>query len=310
MKFIVLLNVVIFSLTAFALETDNFMVWNKTLNDSTRVIDRYFHERIQRVLEASHGKSCEEVTFKIASHFRIIHPEKHPLELWLKNNLGTDYVYPEEKNYLNLSIYRDPFRFYLPFLKLSPNVQVGGIYFGTDKLMHFSSTGRRYLEHYLEKIKKGLTDNEAKQSAIKFGLLNEATILGTGLTGVLSYGDLEANYQGFLFYRKFCMGETDNYLKQVDGRWVLVNTPTILEYANPYWDETYNYSYFVPQNWNKVGPIITNKYCPHFQDQSVVERMEFYRSFHHQSFSLNYLKKLQSESNDLTPLAQDICKQF
>lgn len=290
---------------SLALETDNYLTWDISLEDSGKNINHYINQKIDAVLAESEGMTCEEVTFAIAKKFRVIHPEKHPMEVWLKENFGPELVYPKEEGYIEQSIYLHSFRAYIPVFKLSPNVQVNGIYFGTDKLLHFSSTGRRYLDHYQNRIKKGDTEEEAIQSAIRFGISNETSILGTGLTGVYSYGDLDANYQGFTFYRRMCSTKK-SYLKEEDGRWVKVEAPKIQDYVNPNWDETFNLSYYVPSYWEKVAPILKEKYCEKRSLPSVVERHNFYRQILKPSYSALYLDLLKKMNSELTPNPQSI----
>jgi hypothetical protein len=93
-------------------------------------------------------------------------------------------------------------RFYLKYSGLSPNLQINGYYLGADKLSHFASTGRRYLKRYLKKKKKGFSEEDSVQAAIRYGLLNEASVLGWWASGVFSYADMEANYQGLVYYKK------------------------------------------------------------------------------------------------------------
>jgi hypothetical protein len=251
-------------------------------------------------------QSCEAITFQIAHHFKTT-PKRKIFEDRLDLIISEYQMYPTYSKYLSESIYRNTSRFYLRFSGLSQTVQTNGIYFGIDKLSHFGSTGRRYLKHYLEKLEKGYTKEEAVRSAIRFGLSNEAGILGLWPSGVFSYGDMEANFQGFQFYLSLCLEAEKPLLEIVDGKWKLVSTPDIRKYVNPYWDETFNHSYFAPGIWSRTEKIIKDEYCP-IRD-TVHGRFSHYESLiNKQSFSRKYLEELKATNSPLTPLPQEICQ--
>ncbi|HXH75873.1 MAG TPA: hypothetical protein VNJ08_12960 [Bacteriovoracaceae bacterium] len=303
------ISILLFSLNANALETDNYLMWNRELKDSSEKINKFLVSEIQNALNATNKKKifqdCETVTNNIAAKFMSYFIDKNPLENYLKASLKHDEIYPGNGDYITNSIYRDPYRFYVPAFGLSPNVQVKDIYFGTDKLTHFSSTGRRYFNHYLKQIKDGMSDLDAQRSAVLFGIKNETSILGYWSSGVYSYGDVEANYQGFLFYKKMCFDKTETFLTQNEaGKWKLASLPDINEYVSPYWDETFNLSYRLPVNWDKVAPVIKERYCPMINDAAVVERMDYYHHYPHNSFSLELVRELQGTGFEGTPIPE------
>lgn len=294
---------------ATALETDNYIVWKRELKDSSLRINGHLASEIEAALKISNTQEtpqdCVAVTKEIAIRFKSHYIHENPLENWLKTNLADDEIYPRTGEYVKDSIYRDPFRFYIPAFGLSPNVSVNGINFGTDKLTHFSSTGRRYFNHYLKSLKKGRTEEEARRKAVLYGIKNERSILGFWASGVYSYGDIEANYQGLLFYKKMCLDSSDPYLELKNtGKWALVRLPDIREYASPYWDETYNLSYRLKKNWKKVSRVIKDHYCPLSSDPQVVSRMDYYRRFPHKSFSLDIINELQRKGFKGTPVPE------
>lgn len=288
----------------YALETDNYITWGRELKDSADVINEYMTSEIKKALEISNGKrklqTCLGVTHAVARRFKTSPPKKHPLEDHLKETLSEEYMYPKYE-YRGDSIYQDPFRFYLKFVPLTGNVNVNGVVLGTDKLSHFVSTGRRYFEHYVNKWEKGWDEEDAIKSAIRFGLKNEATILGMMSSGVFSYGDMEANYQGLTFYKKLCWDEVDTYLEQdAEGNWHLAKTPDIRDYVSPYWDETFNPSYRAESNWEKVSKVIRAKYC--YQSP----RLLSYDFAPFTSFSLEYIKELQAAGDSRAPIPQSV----
>ena len=292
--------------SAHALETDNYLVWGRTLPDSAEEVNEVLEKEITEVISAISTKeqaSCEDITFRIARRFKTT-PRRKLFEDWSERHLSHQ-MYPETPYYLAESIYRNTSRIYLNHSGLSPNLQVNGIYFGVDKLSHFASTGRRYLAKYLKKIRKGYTDEEAVKSAIRFGLKNEARILGMWPSGVFSYGDMEANFQGFTFWKKMCLDETDPYLRKEGGKWELVKKPDIRDYVNPYWDETFNLSYRDRGMWAEAKLLIKSEYCPLKEGENVQARMKHYRDLNHSSFSLSYISELQKNRYKHAPVPSE-----
>lgn len=297
------------SFSAHALETDNYLAWGRELPDSGDDINRLILREIEEVISETSPKaetSCRSITFRIAKRFKTS-PGKKLFEDYSEDHLSAQ-MYPETPYYLRESIYRNTKRVYLSRSGLSPNLQTKGIYFGVDKLSHFGSTGRRYLKHYLKKLKRGYSPEEAEKSAIRFGLANEAGILGLWPSGVLSYGDMEANYQGLRFYKKFCLDEKDTYLEKSAGSWRLAKAPDIRDFVNPYWDETFNLSYRSPGMWAVSSPIISAEYCPLKSSESVQNRFKLYRDLNHTSPSLTYIEELKRARYKHAFTPQEVCQ--
>ena len=308
-KTLVFLSMLFISFQVLALETDNYLAWTVELKDSTNAINGYIEEQINIAIEQANRRKylphCQEMTKLVARRFKTNPPMKHPMEDWLRENLTEEHVYPHNAWYSNESIYKYPSRFYLKGMMIAPNVRIGNVNLGTDKLSHFASTGRRYLEHYLKKIRKGYSTEEANKSAIRFGLWNEMTILGFWPGGVFSYGDMEANYQGFTFFKKLCLDETDPYLEQDEnGYWNLKKSPNIGDYVSAYWDETFNLSIRDRWNWANTSYVIRKEYCPMMKDKKIIDRMENYRNAKHTSFSLEYIKELQNDHFKNSPIPE------
>jgi hypothetical protein len=223
-----------------------------------------------------------------ASH--LVHD--NPVENWLFERLTLKEMYPGNMDYVQGSIYREPYRFYIPWFGLAPNIQVNGYYFGTDKLSHFASTGMIYFKTFLKTIRAEKSEEEAKKAAISWGIRDENTLHGYWASGVFSYADLEANYQGLLFYRKFCEGKK-SYLKQNEyGEWELSIHPEIKDFISGYWDESFELSYRLPENWSKVSKVIKARYCE--VESSVRDRFSYYSKTSERSFSRKYLDTLTS----------------
>lgn len=109
-------------------------------------------------------------------------------------------------------------------LALFPLIKIGDTMVGVDKLEHMFGMGQRYFKgHYLE--------GKPLVHVLKNGIFKEKTALGGNMfaTGVFSYGDLSANFNGMRFWnhmlqkRDDVLGAQHNigpYLTCQAGKWV------------------------------------------------------------------------------------------
>ena len=117
-----------------------------------------------------------------------------------------------------------------------PTINVGGVYFGTDKIGHFFSQGRKFYGRFRA------TGDEAK--AVRRSVLTEKGLFGRLMTGVYSNADLVANYEGYLFYRGlFHDGVVAG--KSAIFRWqdavpVQQRAFSWADHVNAFWDEALN----------------------------------------------------------------------
>lgn len=299
--------------SSLALETDNYIVWGRELQDASPAINTYFRNEIESVLIQNSSKqlNCLEITALIGERFRSRLVHDNPVENHLMDILRAeqDEIFPQGLKYVPESIYRDPYRFYIPFFGLAPNIQVGGFYFGTDKLSHFASTGRIYFEEFLAAIKKGHSQKSAELAAIEWGIRDENTVHGYWASGVFSFADMEANYQGLQFYRRLCYDQKDSYLKQnADGSWFLRKKPDISHYVDGNWDESYLESYRLPGNWEKVRPVIQKEYCHLIHSTEVTDRRARYFKNSKISPSMKYLQTQKENGSVPDPSSQSLSR--
>jgi hypothetical protein len=124
--------------SSFALETDNYISWDRDLIDSADPINTFIKKEIEIALEKMNNKrrvqSCEAVTMAIAKRFRALPPFKHPLEDWIRENLTSEHVYPHSDHYTQISIYKHPYRFFLRNMPIAPNVNINGNYLNRQAL--------------------------------------------------------------------------------------------------------------------------------------------------------------------------------
>jgi hypothetical protein len=293
-----LILTILFSATCHALETDNYIVWDRELRDVSGPINSFINNEIVRILE-TRPESCESAVKLISKSFASHLVHDNPIEDELFKILSESQleIYPGTINYVDRSIYRDPYRVYIPYFGLAPNIQVNGYYFGTDKLSHFGTPGYIYLQRYFKAKRKGLSEEASMKHAIDWGVWDENRVHGFWASGVYSYADLEANFKGFLFYKSLC----GDRLQKQGNEWKLVKPFDIKEYVNGFWDESFYESYRKPGNWKKVSPAL-EAYCDARHSKLVRDRFAYYQKTSIESYSMIYLKSLQVTGSKDVPL--------
>ena len=97
----------------------------------------------------------------------------------------------------------DPRQFFRLFL--SCTIKAYGVYFGSDKIGHFTDMGMNYYREYAKARADGMEPEAAEIHATQMGqrglIFSERGMLGFMTAGAYSNGDLAANYVGLLFYR-------------------------------------------------------------------------------------------------------------
>lgn len=304
MKLTIITTVLMMSFSAMALEVDNYYGEMGNLKDSNEIVNEFINSSFESKLKSlspsllKNPNKCSKIHYKLIKQFRSI--IKHKLEGYLEKNLSSEFMHPAKnvggRKYFDDSIY-DRGRFDITrIFSMSRNIQINGIVIGTDKLSHFISTGLRYFNTYKKALRKGKSQEKAFKKAIHFGVFTERYILGKMGSGVFSYGDLEANFNGLLMNIRFC-GDVDNsYLKYINGRWELNSRFDIGEYVNPNWSEVFNRSFFAKGKWRAVKRNFKKLYCGE-NGKILQQKLDFYHSILlEESFSAKYLRKLRSTS--------------
>jgi hypothetical protein len=148
------------------------------------------------------------------------------------------------------SIYRDFTVEETPTLaglkKMGAVVRMGPYRVGADKFGHFFSEGWSYFIRVQEN--KGNIDE-----ALLFGEMSESIYFGALTTGVFSFADLAANFNGLRFWNRvagdhpdplFPEKEVKPYFRCKNSQWVLEADFDWREYVDPAWDERFNQSLF------------------------------------------------------------------
>jgi hypothetical protein len=270
-----LVTIAVFALPARALETDQFYAWNRPLSDATDAINERINADIGLALariNAHHEKAscpCRTAQQAIREHFDyaiIARPE-----LWATKTSDVERIPAtpdEERLFRHAYLYSgtSPFDPVL-WMPPSPTIELAGVRVGADKLGHFFSDGGWLESAYRRAVGKGASEADALRAALQHGLSTEKTIWGMGTSGILSLADLEANYQGLLFYRGLCDGP-DPALSLTPEGWRLARPFDFRGYVTPEWDESWQPNIYSPSRWNKVKPVM-QRYCARLLDPEI-----------------------------------------
>ncbi len=286
---------------ASALETDQFYAWTRPLEDSGDPLNAKINAEFDAALaqvnadDAGRGFECKDVVSEIKSRYVLFIFQK--IELWAARTSLLHRIPStpdEEFNYRKHWIYRDIAWFDLGrTVPPSPTIEVAGVRFGTDKLSHFFSEGYWYYRWYEGARADGRSRAEAEEVAVKRGIALETTVLGGFLSGVLSMGDLEANYQGLRFYTGLCEGDQPGLVKKASG-WALREPFDLRPYVSPEWDESYAPNVVTPGRWVRVKPAVV-EHCPTLTDPAVVARRAAYAARDSETFSERVVQQLVDE---------------
>jgi hypothetical protein len=267
---------------ARAIETDQYYAWDREMEDSTETVNAKVNSEILLVLDEVNAKpswpalDCFRVAKRIHDHFRLF--IYHDLELWADNTSLIDRVpatAEEESLFRRRCIYysRNPFDVGT-WMPPSPTIEVAGVRIGTDKLTHFFSEGWMSYGWFRGGLDKGLSPEAAELRAIDRGVLLERSILGMAASGVFSPADMEANYQGMLFFRDLCDTERPA-LRKGDRGWRLERPFDLRDHVTPEWDESWQTNVYTKRRWKKVEPVIRS-YCPLLEHPAVKRRRAAY----------------------------------
>lgn len=271
------------STSLHALETDQFIASKVVIKDSADILNNYFTAQIDKAVTQANEKNpgkikCSELADNVmnnlvgAKYFGI-----SKISLFAKKSPEID-KFPDlsvsDGDYAKMTFY-GRYAAMLKFPPLARTINLNGIYMGTDKLGHFSLIGRNYYHNYLSFRKKGQNKEEAMRNAILKGFATERGLLGYGIGGVLSYGDLESNYEGMQFAIDIC--ESDRpYVEFKNGRWEKMRDFDTKSYFNPRQDESFNFSFWRPWLYNGIKDKLTQEYCEVKNDPMYIERISKY----------------------------------
>lgn len=294
---------------AAALETDQFYAWRRPLSDGTDAINGWMRGEIAAaVADANRAgdASCDDVALRVRRRLYFFIFQE--VELWATQTPGLERIpdgFEESLEYRNRYLFRTDNPFDLAsWMPPSPTIEAGGVRFGTDKLSHFASVGWLYHRRYRDALAGGMDTEAAEAHAIRFGVLSEKTIFGASSTGALSIADLEANYQGMLFYDGLCNGGRSMLVRGPEG-WTVARDFDLREHVTPEWDESWNPPVYRKRRWGRVRAILET-YCADLDDPLVEARRAEYRARDRETPTERVLAALVGEGRLEDPARFDI----
>ncbi|MFM6927967.1 MAG: hypothetical protein ACKOX6_05850 [Bdellovibrio sp.] len=254
--FLMGLSVCLGVVSAQGAEVDNFTSKHLNLPDQAhalnRLANRYLDNAIVAVNKA--GAGCnEEVLFQglkqvFANHSRgllvkdILSQKHFPITYLARK----DSVYRDWKARDGYILASNRAR--VSELALSPLIKIGDRDVGVDKLEHMFGMGHKYYRAYYDK-------NTSIDNVLSNGTLWEKTLLGGNMlaTGVFSYADLSANFNGMRFWNNMLLKSDDilgsqynrgPYVQCVDDQWIVNKSKPIdfRDYVDESFDESVNCS--------------------------------------------------------------------
>ncbi|MEW6055335.1 MAG: hypothetical protein AB1540_01865 [Bdellovibrionota bacterium] len=264
-----------------ASETDQYFAWDKPLKDSTSELNALVNQTISGVVRAvgEQNLSCHSLSSLIRAALAL---EGWKLEFVSNYHSEIDRVpfsESQKEEFDRESFYGSEVDFKNRVMPKGQTVLAAGVRFGFDKIQHFFSTGFRAYERYREVIERQGTEEEAVKAAVDYGISTEWRYLGMWSSGVFSFGDLEADYQGVRFYSSLCRGEKPRLTKsKADNRWQYDGSFDFRDYVSPAWDESYNPSVYNHRRWVFTKKII-QKRCNLLRSNEIQSQRDRYRNW-------------------------------
>jgi len=202
------LSSVLLSTTLQAAEVDQFTRKGEKMIDASEIVNRRANEVVKSTIKELQG--CNEAELykalrkQFGNHIKgkftkfVIEDSSVPrLDIPIDESIYKDWT-SFTGFILGNPLYRKS------GIALSDLVKIGEVEIGTDKFEHLFGRGYKYFSDYYLK-------NKTIEKTLKFGVNQEKFILG-GLfieTGVFSYADLSANFNGMRFWNHFLLKQDD-----------------------------------------------------------------------------------------------------
>ena len=256
----IILTLIILSSQAYSAEVDHYTASNKEIVNALDILNqranKYIGRAITRTNVVSENCNRESLYKSLKLYFANHSKGQFSKDLLYDQSIPKTVIPLEESIYKDWSIWNG----YLlgkdsakdSPLALGPVVRLDNQIIGTDKFEHLFGMGFNYFDRYYNKGK-------ALKSILKYGVFLEKTILGGNsiATGVFSYADLSANFNGMRFWNHMLQEHDDvlgakynegPYIQCVDNKWVQVIELDFSNYIDLSMDESINCSKFATKS--------------------------------------------------------------
>lgn len=227
---------------SWATEVDNFTQRYEAIDDSLDKINKEINFRISKALKrANRNKTCQPSSLLKELKRQFVFFGYSKFEIWMQLNEDLP-----KKKVLKKHIYHDAdllssgSTVNLPFT-MSPLFKIDGHLIGADKFSHLFTEGWIYFE-------KLTRDQISLEEILEAGFEKEAGLWGGLTMGIVSYGDLMANFLGLQFWQAM-LGKAEfinagPYLECQKNNWIQVEPINIAKFLHPALDEGINCNYF------------------------------------------------------------------
>lgn len=231
---------------ASATEIDDTTSYYWTIHDSEALLNLRTQELIQEGASRHYG--CDRRTLARQMGAVLVGNLFYgTVESFANNSALVDRVYIPAAE----SIYKNtPYSggFVDTFVNLGPTVNVAGFHIGTDKLGHFMDMG---YDLYLRS-----RDGEGVLALLAQSHREEGGLWGSLMTGVKSYGDIAANFDGHRFWQDLIEEGPRGFFVCEGGRIKQVRDFKWSDYVSAAWTEAINCSSYWSDSYTK--PIAAN----------------------------------------------------
>ncbi|MGK5088435.1 hypothetical protein WDW86_12825 [Bdellovibrionota bacterium FG-2] len=221
-----------------AAEVDEFTLRFAEYHEVLPILDQEVNRRLDLAVEdANQFMICDDDFLILSLKEQFLRPFRGQLEGWadrspevFKQRLKlSKSVYQDIKVWQNAPVH-------LGRLGLASVIQLNGVLVGTDKIGHFFDEG-------FEEFSRAYRDGGSIEDALQYGVDSEEGFFGLATTGVNSFGDRVANFNGMHFWeRALGLGAESAYIVCDGKTWKRAVLFTFADFVDSGWDEAINCS--------------------------------------------------------------------
>lgn len=247
MKSLLFVLTISFTLNGITSEVDSFTQRRYPLIDETSRLNTLTNKWLKQSTKSL--KSCNPADVKMAIKKKFNKFGWSKFENFVVNHKSIEkHISTKNHVYSGFKKTNSPTIIDLPRV-MSPSLKIANVYIGADKFSHFFNEGYNY------------SNKRSFEDAIEYGASMERSFWGLLTTGIYSYADLSANYQGYKFFNELTKGKKP-YFKCRNNQWVKVRFFDWRNYVDDSWDEGINCNDFRTDELEDAFHKKINVRCP------------------------------------------------